>query len=485
MAIKKPLVLYDGVLQELNNNDNLPGGVDSSAIHQNLVGEINAITEKISPNTSDLILIEDSNDNYNKKKVQFINIYKEAYGRLNSELFYAPLRNSLDIVKGTGSITFSRASTATYIDRYGVVQIAAVDEPRFEEEGLLIEGSSTNLLLYSEEFETYWTRTSAITITANTTDTTAPDGSNNADRIEDTNNTTLEKIYQSVSVSDDLLKRIFSIFLKAGTSNIVAIDLLYYNGTTVTGRLIVDLNTGEAIAIDCDNYEVKKLKNGWYRVSVTKANNNSGNTNAQCKIFPAWNTTLSSSSSVNATGYVYAWGAQLEELPSATSYIPTTDSAVTRAADACYATYYGNVPNPDGEFSISLKFDCLGGQAPFERDILTLSRVHPPYFNQIRILANEAKFHYLRNGGNYVPSGTIPIEPVIFTVTVNSNDLVKTYINGILKTSNTIPLSDSILSSSNKIGIGCNDVGAAVLFGHVSEIRIYDFALTDLEASLL
>lgn len=49
-------------------------GTDSNAIHDNVAGEINAISEKVSPVGADVILIEDSADSYSKKKVQITNL---------------------------------------------------------------------------------------------------------------------------------------------------------------------------------------------------------------------------------------------------------------------------------------------------------------------------------------------------------------------------------------------------------------------------
>lgn len=48
---------------------NLPGGADADAIHDNVSGEINAITSKASPVGADIVLIEDSEASYAKKKV--------------------------------------------------------------------------------------------------------------------------------------------------------------------------------------------------------------------------------------------------------------------------------------------------------------------------------------------------------------------------------------------------------------------------------
>lgn len=53
---------------------NLPTGSDADAIHDNVGGEINAITEKTTPVGTDLLLIEDSAASNAKKKVQITNL---------------------------------------------------------------------------------------------------------------------------------------------------------------------------------------------------------------------------------------------------------------------------------------------------------------------------------------------------------------------------------------------------------------------------
>ncbi len=67
-------------------------------------------------------------------------------------LLYLPLNNNLNIDIGVGSSVFSRASTGTYIGVDGLLKVAAIDEPRFESAGILLEGPSTKLLLHSEDF---------------------------------------------------------------------------------------------------------------------------------------------------------------------------------------------------------------------------------------------------------------------------------------------------------------------------------------------
>ncbi len=50
------------------------GGGDADAIHDNVASEISAITEKASPVSADLLIIEDSADSNNKKRVQIGNL---------------------------------------------------------------------------------------------------------------------------------------------------------------------------------------------------------------------------------------------------------------------------------------------------------------------------------------------------------------------------------------------------------------------------
>ncbi|HHQ8965557.1 TPA: pyocin knob domain-containing protein [Escherichia coli] len=59
------------------------------------------------------------------------------------------------------TVKFKRASTATYINKSGVFSVAGIDEPRFEKDGLLIEGQRTNYFVKSNT-PAEWTSTSNI-----------------------------------------------------------------------------------------------------------------------------------------------------------------------------------------------------------------------------------------------------------------------------------------------------------------------------------
>ncbi|HGE5475057.1 prophage tail fiber N-terminal domain-containing protein [Escherichia coli] len=68
---------------------------------------------------------------------------------------------------GDKIVKFKRALTATYINKSGQLKLAEVDEPRFERDGLLIEGQRTNYLRNSNKPDS-WTVHSALNKTFGT-----------------------------------------------------------------------------------------------------------------------------------------------------------------------------------------------------------------------------------------------------------------------------------------------------------------------------
>ncbi len=85
---------------------------------------------------------------------------------------FAEDKSLVDRISGRQLITFTRASTATYVDSDGQLKTAAVNEPRFQHDpvtgrclGLLIEETRTNLLLNSASLST---QNATVTATAHT-----------------------------------------------------------------------------------------------------------------------------------------------------------------------------------------------------------------------------------------------------------------------------------------------------------------------------
>jgi len=242
-------------------------------------------------------------------------------------------------------ITFTRASTATYFDSAGVLQSAAVDAPRLDynpstlaAQGLLIEEARTNSLLRSAEFDNAsWIKTRA-TVTANTA--TAPDGTTSADSIvEDGTAANTHDLRQGGITNSATTNWTLSFFLKAVNRTWALIELQNASATNNRARAWFNLQTGVVgtgntvgSGITYVSHSIQNVGNGWYRCVVV------GTVDVSVTSIQAWvegtiadNTT--NYDGVNGQTSVYIWGAQLEAGAFPTSYIPTTTTALTRAAD--------------------------------------------------------------------------------------------------------------------------------------------------------
>jgi hypothetical protein len=258
------------------------------------------------------------------------------------DLRLATSKSLVDSVSGQNLVTFTRASSGTYVDADGLIKTAANNVPRFDHNpvtgeslGLLVEEQRTNLLLRSEEFETTWTATRA-TITTNAG--TAPNGTQTADKLildATANNSHFVQQVPSITAGSQYVA---SLYVKAAEYQFLRLELL---GNVSTGDLITrgfNVSTGAALsAISVTGSAVagatgiEALSNGWYRVWIGGTLNGT-DTAARLRILLGSST---GGALVNGDGTsgTYIWGAQLEAGAFPTSYIPTTDSAVTRSAD--------------------------------------------------------------------------------------------------------------------------------------------------------
>jgi hypothetical protein len=236
-----------------------------------------------------------------------------------------------NFVTGAGA-TYSRASTGTYYNSLGVLTTAASGVARLdydpktkESKGILIEEARTNSLLQSSAFEAAsWTKAN-VTLTVNSI--TAPDGSSSADLVTATANTGTYLVPTTgTHLAGDTVT--LSVYAKAGTSSIVIFESKQ-NATTaqVSSPTIFNLATQAITPASGVTASMQNVGNGWYRLIGTK-------TFAKSNVDDRWSSIYVEFHGATTAGKsFYLWGAQQELGPSATSYIPSTTAAVTRAAD--------------------------------------------------------------------------------------------------------------------------------------------------------
>jgi hypothetical protein len=226
--------------------------------------------------------------------------------------------------------------------------------PRFDHSGgsslgLLIEEARTNLYQRSAEFDNaYWNKTRA-SITANAL--ASPDGTMSADLlVEDNTASNSHFVFRQVAHAGANSTVTVSVFAKAKERDRLSVSVL--SGITTPtidlsgGTVVFNLAAGTAGSFSgsqtgtasngTGNAAIASVGNGWYRCTITLTP--AGVTATDTQVYFGLHNGTSSSYTGDNTSGLYIWGAQLEAGAFATSYIPTTTAAATRAADSAVVT---------------------------------------------------------------------------------------------------------------------------------------------------
>lgn len=328
----------------------------------------------------------------------------------------------------TGSLSWNRSSTATYTDIYGVVRTAGLDEPRQEKDGWLIEGESTNIALYSEDFTQWFSVGADGTINFGFP---APDGSNNASQV--TCNTA-----NGVAIGEAV----------AGNSGSSYTFSIYARRISGTGSIRAKVGQNQTIDFD------QSITSEWKRLTATNTGNDI--VARACIVME------------DIGDVIEVWAGQLEELPFATSYIPTTTTAVTRSSDQVNFDYNYNITNPDDSFSIVLSTKYKG----------SLTGTFPRLINvngeTTRYLGFQQSANKLRGlvGVGLNSSEDISTEKVTAALISNSVNFSVFY-NDVENTASV----GSVSGVSSGISLGSSGGVSNFYFGHISDFRIYNLVL--------
>jgi len=394
-------------------------------------------------------------------------------------------------------LNYSRSSSATRVNAIGLVETVPANTIRQDYMpddigrlmGWLFEEASTNNCLQSHDFDNAsWItgsalQTNAAEIQAN--QIKSPDGTSNADLLKATSATTgiIAARQQGFTFNNGTTYTV-SVWAKKKELDYLEISNRDNSDSGRTYSKVFNLSNGTlgTSGGTVGDAKITAYPNNWYRCSVTFTADASSDTEVYLKARSddAVNTTYAFG---NAEG-IYLWGAQVEEIGYATSYIPTTTVPVTRNADVAYIEDTENKWNWD-----------IGTSIWIDATPLNTSSTQPIYHyqdatnNNYVTLLSDGKYKVTSNGNNQLDTdpfnagfSTTSSEDFRNVIAIKSNRFHAAH-NGSLSeqlpdTTITVPLNSSNSKYTVKFFHG---TGLTSGSGWLGNFRIYSNVLTDLE----
>ena len=221
------------------------------------------------------------------------------------DLRFATTKSLVDAATGAQLVTFTRASSGTFVGSDGVLQTAV-----------------TNLLLRSEEFDdASWTK---INCSISPNAIAAPNGTLTADKVVENTAASAAHIAanETISVTSGISYRL-SVYCKAAERNWVF--MLGSGSPFGTDGIYVNLSngaTGSSLGSP-GSVVVTPFGDGWYRISFSITAGSSAAAGLQVRTATGNN---GGGYTGDGTSGIYVWGAQLEQSSTVGDYIPTTST---------------------------------------------------------------------------------------------------------------------------------------------------------------
>ena len=363
---------------------------------------------------------------------------------------------------------FTRASTATYVDSDGLIKTAGNGEARIDytdstDGALLLEPARSNSINYSKDFSS-WTQADTSTVSI----ADSFDGSNNAYKVSITGGTGFQTIRKTgLSISG---VQTFTIYAKKDTLNFIRI---LFGGF---GNFWVDLQNGTqgTTTGSFDNITITNAGNGFFKI-VAIFTPSTATTHVY--FYPS----TANADVIQTSGSIILQYAQLEQGSYATSYIPTSGSAVTRVADVCEGAGNSEVFN-DSEGVLYAEISALANDGTIRylglNDGGTGNRVIILYHsdnNNIRAIISSGGTKYV--DVNSSVSSSLDFHKVAIKYKLNDSAL---WIDGVQVATDT--------TLNAPIGLDRLDfylAGSGDFYGKCKDLKVYNTTLTDAELETL
>ena len=358
---------------------------------------------------------------------------------------YAGGSNTIYITPTSTTSSFTlwgNVTGAFTVDNVSVKEVLG-DQPRLNYDisngvvqscpSLLLEPASTNLVPYSENFS-LWVQYGSPTIVQNII---SPDGTLNGSNITRGSNQTPLRYSGITTLGTEYT---FSLYAKKGSIDTMVLDIGDETNVSFT------------------------LTDEWQRFTITQT--------------PTTYTHIDISFGTSVSGdSIYIWGAQLEQLSYATSYIPTTgqSAGVTRAAESCFGAGTSSTFNS----TEGVLYAEISGELSGTNRYITLS--DSAISDRVNIFFDASNnLKGFVNGISSISGGVAIQETNKCAFKYKSGDIAF-WVNGIEVGTSTATLSLTGLSQlSFNLSIGGN-----VFYGNVKDIRVYNEALTDAQLQTL
>ena len=369
-------------------------------------------------------------------------------------------------------ITFERNSIGTYVDEDGLIRTAGVDEARFDHDpatgeslGLLIEETRTNKALRSENFAhntSYW-RTQDGSVTS-LSSVTSPDGVSNMWLIDLSHKagtaTHGSRVYQS-GLSFNNAVNTFSFYARS-VSGTGTFPVAYYNGTDYIKSYIELTETTRR-----------------YEISCPALATSGSNIFAFTRRGTTHNETLTQA---------YVWGAQVEEGSFPTSYIPTSNSTVTRSSDQAKITgtnFTDFYNQSEGSFVSDIKLNSSFPVSGYASISFTLS--DNSYNNRVTLASSTGSAAF---NADVTVSGT-NTRAVLGNYTSGASS-IRTSMGykasdtaGCLNGATVVTSSPGTVPLLTRADIGKDHLNNNLLNGHIRQITYYPKRLTNAQLQSL
>ena len=449
----------------------------------------------------------DSAKTYRDEAHQYANQTAQPYAYVLQPLpdVWIPLNDSLDMITGYGPgtkkvtidgeekiissdkvVSFSRASNATYINKSGVLTEAGVNVPRFERNGLLIEGQRTNYFANSNAPE-LWASNAGLSKSETKTDgrgfkyATFTPGSylGTSGTYGAINGLLKNKI---AVVKDDTV----TISFRAKGNNVRFVGRFDKGETPVSvAAFFVDSDTLDTFTsgADASNVAVKNVvRDGeWIAVEVVyKVTDESTYINGSIL--------MANKSGVNfdETSFIEVTTPQIEKGSCASSFIITGDVPATRASDMVLIPTDCNQPSSiplSLLVEVNRNWDIAPNSGPRIVQVANLAEDQLLVVFRVPSSDTVEPLPYSQLGGSqsFTPVSTKTSGKMVTGFVCNKSSELRCVTNAVFGAPVTTTWKAG-LSKNLRIG-GIAADGGKHLFGHVRNLRIWHKALTDAQLS--